>query len=217
MRTPRGEVEGSAEAMLEENTACSRIGIKGPRAAEWLQQLGCDVPALPNTWRAFDDDANSIVARLGSSEFFIEQTTPASVIERIAAGLSSPIDGVYPALREDRAFVLHGIDADEVLAQVCNVDLKGVSRSDRHVVMTMMIGIAVLVIPQSKQRVHTVLPKQQEASEPGANSLETRHVPIADFASDAARQANDGCYRIWCDPSYGDYFRSSLQHVIRGV
>jgi len=37
-----------------------------------------------------------------------------------------------------------------------------------------------------------------------------------DEAGNDARKANGGCYRIWCDPSYGDYFWSSLQDVMRG-
>ncbi|HVF16329.1 MAG TPA: hypothetical protein VNA21_05440 [Steroidobacteraceae bacterium] len=209
-------VEGVARATLEEHSGSSRIGLKGPRAAEWLQQQGCDVPAIRNTWRAIGDDATSIVARLGSSEFFLEQSAPAAFIERIAEALSSPIDGVYPVPREDRAFVLHGIDADDVLSQICNVDFKSVSRSDRHVVMTMMIGIAVLAIPQEEGWRHSSFHRQPRTSGSSANDLEVRDGSISGSASNAARQANDGCYRLWCDPSYGDYFSSSLQDVIRG-
>lgn len=160
-----------------------RIGLKGPRAAEWLQQRGMIVPALPNTWRALDDQ-EGLVARLGASEFFIEQHRSAGS-EDLARELEHAHDGVYPVLREDRAFVLQGSTAEDVLVQMCNVNFARVSRSDRCVVMTMMIGIAVLVIPQ-------------------------------DEAGNDARKANGGCYRIWCDPSYGDYFWSSLQDVMRG-
>jgi sarcosine oxidase, subunit gamma len=213
----RGRVGVAANAMLEELSNASRIGLKGARAAEWLQQQGCDVPAIPNSWRAIGNDASSVVARLGSSEFFLEQSAPAGFIESIGEALSSPIEGVYPVLREDRAFALHGIDADDVLAQVCNVDLKSVSRSDRHVVMTMMIGIAVLVIPQNMKWGHSLFSEQHDESGSTSTDLEIRNVPISDSASDAARQANGGCYRIWCDPSYGDYLWSSLQDVIRGA
>jgi sarcosine oxidase subunit gamma len=160
-----------------------RIGLKGPRAAEWLQQRGMVLPALSNTWRALDDHGG-LVARLGASEFFIEQQRSVGS-EELVRELEVVRDGVYPVLREDRAFVLQGSNVEDVLLQMCNVNFARVSRVDRQLVMTMMIGIAVLVIPQ-------------------------------DEAGNDARKANGGCYRIWCDPSYGDYFWSSLQDVMRG-
>jgi sarcosine oxidase subunit gamma len=49
-------------------------------------------------------------------------------------------------LREDLAVVLGGARADEVLAQVCNVNFAALAA--REVVMTLMIGVSVLVIPQ---------------------------------------------------------------------
>jgi sarcosine oxidase, subunit gamma len=187
--TPSLAQRGAA-AMLEEHSGSSRIGLKGPRAAEWLQQQGCDVPAIPNTWRTIGDDATSIVARLGSSEFFLEQSAPAAFIERIAEALSSPIDGVYPVLREDLAFVLHGIDADDVLSQICNVDFKSVSRSDRHVVMTMMIGIAVLAIPQEEEWRHSSFHTQPKSSESSSNDPEMRDGSISGSASNAASSSH---------------------------
>jgi sarcosine oxidase, subunit gamma len=189
----RARVALRANAMLEERSDAMRFGVKGPNAADWLQRQGCHVPALPNSWRTIDDAAGSIIARLGSSEFFIEQPRPAVFVTAVASALSIPIDGVYPVLREDRAFELSGFDADAVLAQVCNVDFSQVSRSDRSVVMTMMIGVAVLVIPQDE--------KWGQSPFPVERSMGT--VP--------------SCYRIWCDPSYGDYLWSSLQDVMGGV
>ena len=181
----RGRIGVGANACLAENTASARLGLKGPGAADWLQSQGIVIPDTSNTWRELGDDS-SLIARLGSTEFFVEQPAPAGLIDQLARALRSPIDGVYLVLREDRAFVLEGSDANDVLAQVCNIDFKSVSRSKRHLVMTMMIGVAVLVIPQ-------------------------------DSASNGARSANGGCYRIWCDPTYGDYLWSSLQRVISGA
>jgi sarcosine oxidase subunit gamma len=37
----------------------------------------------------------------------------------------------------------------EVLAQVCNVNFAALSLDSRPVIMTLMIGVAVLVVPQS--------------------------------------------------------------------
>ena len=178
----------AARAELTDESHRIRIGLKGPNAAAWLEQLSCDVPALSNSCRAIREQGGSLIARLGSTEFFLEESPPGAFVKQIADALRTPIDGVYPVLREDRAFVLSGVDADAVLAQVCNVDFKSVSRSERHVVMTMMIGIGVLVIPDS---------------ESGRSPSGT--VP------------NSPGYRIWCDPSYGDYLWSSLQGVMHGA
>lgn len=178
--------------VLRDVRGLRRIGLKGPEAAQWLRERGVEVPAVPNSWRSLGDSSVDLIARLGAAEFFIEQAASApGLIEQLASELAAPLHGVYPALREDRAFVLFGNDAEEVLSQVCNIDFRGMSRAPRPVVMTMMIGVAVLVIPQ-EGKLGTV----SEGS--------------------AAHEANVG-YRIWCDPSYGDYLWSSLQDVMRGT
>jgi len=63
-------------AWLAEPVPEKRFGLKGPRAAELLQQLQLAVPEKPNTWAplagAAGADPWNVVARLGSSEFFIE-------------------------------------------------------------------------------------------------------------------------------------------------
>jgi sarcosine oxidase subunit gamma len=182
---------------LDELSTSVRIGLKGPRAAEWLQQQGCVVPALRNSWQPLGDEASSIVARLGSSEFFLEQAQPATLISRLADAMTAPTEGVYPVLREDRAFELAGDDAHDVLAQVCNVDFKNVSRSDRQLVMTLMVGVAVLVIPDDG-----VPHDRKWGQSPFSEEQKMGTVPG---------------YRIWCDPSYGDYLSSSLQDVMRGA
>jgi hypothetical protein len=57
---------------------------------------------------------------------------------------------------------------------MCNVNFSAL-RDEREAVMTLMIGVAVVVVAQGN----------------------------------AARRR----YRIWCDPSHGDYLLSSLQNV----
>jgi sarcosine oxidase, subunit gamma len=134
-----------AEALPEK-----RIGVKGPRAAELLAQLGLAVPALPNTWapmREQDrDDSWNVVGRLGFTEFFLEERGDAPAVEalqQLAGGA-----GAYPVLREDTAIVLGGESAHEALAQVCNVNFGALDLTQRPVVMTLMVGIGVLVLPQ---------------------------------------------------------------------
>ena len=164
-------------AVLSDVTTLPRIGMKGPNAAAWLAQHGVAIPAQSNSWCAIAADESDIIARLGSSEFLIEAANQPALIDQLGVELRAPVAGVYPVLREDRAFVLSGAAADDVLAEVCNVNFSALPLEEREAVMTMMIGVAVTVVPQG---------------------------------SAAQRR-----YRIWCDPSYGDYLWSSLLDVAR--
>jgi len=168
-----------AGASLEDRRQRKRIGIKGPLAAAWLEQRGITIPDRANSWTAITSSENDVVMRLGESEFFFEQSVYAEEFKTLASGLTPPVPGVYPVLREDRAFALSGSLADDVLAQVCNVNFRPLILSERHAIMTMMVGVAVTVVPQG-------------------NVSHRR-------------------YLIWCDPSFGDYLRSSLAAVIDGL
>ena len=140
--------------VLEIREHRDRVGLKGPRAADWLAANGISSPSAPNTWiqpgNAPSADA-LLVARLGASEFFIEDGLPGTAFERISASLEEPPPGVYPVIREDRAFLLVGEGVHEVLAQVCNVNFAALPLGSHPVIMTLMIGVAVLVVPQNEQ------------------------------------------------------------------
>jgi sarcosine oxidase, subunit gamma len=128
-----------------------RVGLKGPRAAEWLVGHGIVLPMLPNTWthsRAADAASPMLVARLGSSEFFIEDAAAGTTLKRIAAAGDEHPPGVYPVLREDWALDLCGTGVHDVLAQVCNVNFAALILDSHPVIMTLMIGVAVLVVPE---------------------------------------------------------------------
>jgi sarcosine oxidase, subunit gamma len=131
---------------LQVRDDCSRVGFKGPRAAEWLTVQGVTLPEAPNTWTR---DGSLLVARLGAGEFFLEGKAGEMTLGRIRSALEAHPAGVYPVLREDAAFSLSGAQVHEVLAQVCNVNFAALTLDSYPVIMTMMIGVAVLVVPQS--------------------------------------------------------------------
>jgi len=137
---------------LAEAVAVKRVGFKGPRAGAALARLELAVPQQPNTWSPLtdSDDTGSanVVCRLGASEFFVEERGDAPGVVALEALLRSRPAGTYPVLREDFAFVLGGGSADEALAQVCNVNFAALPFEARPVVMTLMIGVGVLVLPQ---------------------------------------------------------------------
>lgn len=137
-------------AWLRHSEQQRRFGIKGPRAAELLASLGLAVPDSPNSWsplRASDNENSwNVIGRLGSTEFFIEEGGEASGISTLENLTRERASGAYPVLREDIALVLGGPLAPDVLAQVCNVNFAALP--PRAVVMTLMIGVSVLVLPQ---------------------------------------------------------------------
>jgi sarcosine oxidase, subunit gamma len=132
---------------LEDNAA--RLGLKGPGAAQWLAVQGIALPATPNTWtRApFGDAKPLLAARLGYTEFFLEDETAGSEIKRVSRTLREEPSGVYPVLREDFAFRLGGEGVHDALAQVCNVDFSQLELDSHPVVMTLMMGVAVVAVP----------------------------------------------------------------------
>jgi sarcosine oxidase, subunit gamma len=178
---------------FEQRGGCERFGLKGPRAAEWLEARGITLPAAPNQWTTVvpaaagggatpSANANTaagdelLVARLGSSEFFLEDCAGGARVCGLEAALDSPEPGVYPVLREDAAFSLSGQGSYDVLAQVCNVNFADLDLALQPVIMTLMIGVAVLIVPQMM----------------GAGPR----------------------FRIWCDPTFGPYLEESLGTVV---
>jgi sarcosine oxidase, subunit gamma len=138
---------------LEVREHRDRVGLKGPKAAEWLAANGVPLPAAPNTWAHSEPSLSDplLVARLGASEFFLEDGAGGTALERISRSLDRPQPGVYPVIREDWAFVLGGEGVHEALVQVCNVNFVALPLYSHPVIMTLMIGVAVLVVPQKEQ------------------------------------------------------------------
>ncbi len=144
--------------LLQRRGARDRMGFKGPHAAQWLTAQGIGLPPAPNTWLgsaavvgatgAAGADDVLLTARLGTSEFFIEDCAGGTSLRGIdCCGEAYPA-GVYPVLREDAAFSLSGPGSIDVLAQVCNVNFADLDCDSRPVIMTMMVGVAVLVVAQ---------------------------------------------------------------------
>jgi sarcosine oxidase, subunit gamma len=132
---------------FERRNRCERFGVKGARAAEWLEARGIILPAAPNQWTAVAGD-ELLVARLGTLEFFLEDCAGGGRVRGLESALDPPQPGVYPVLREDAAFSLSGPGSYDVLAQVCNVNFADLELTSQPVIMTLMIGVAVLVVPQ---------------------------------------------------------------------
>jgi sarcosine oxidase subunit gamma len=138
----------SGDTWLRPPDSQRRFGVKGPRAADLLRQLDLAVPDLPNHWSPLreHDESWDVIARLGSTEFFIDESGDARGIAALEKLTGEGIPGAYAVLREDFAVILGGPLAHDVLAQVCNVNFAALP--EHAVVMTLMIGVAVLVMPR---------------------------------------------------------------------
>jgi sarcosine oxidase subunit gamma len=138
--------------LFESQDGRTLIGMKGPQAERWLADRGIVLPAAPNSWAGSTGTDNStglLVARLGTSEFFLEGAAEEPTLQGIRRGLEESPSGVYPVLREDAAFQLSGDGVHDVLVQVCNVNFAGLALDSRPVIITLMLGVAVLVVPHS--------------------------------------------------------------------
>ena len=99
------------------------------------------------------DDSWNVVGRLGFTEFFIEERGEAAGIaaleqltaRRFRRRLSRPA-------RRPAAGARWRPRRTEVLAQVCNVNFTALDIGQRPVVMTLMVGVGVLVLPQQQPR-----------------------------------------------------------------
>jgi sarcosine oxidase subunit gamma len=143
---------------FQRREARHRFGLKGPRAAEWLAERSIAVPMAPNTWAVSGqttvlDDA-LLTARLGTGEFFLEDSVQGTTLRGIEPAPETHPPGVYPVLREDAAFCLFGEGSPDVLAQVCNVNFADLRLDSQPVIMTLMIGVSVLVVPLSAGAEH---------------------------------------------------------------
>lgn len=132
-----------------------RVGLKGPAAADWLEHARIRIPEQANSWASMEPSGGasslSLVARLGSTEFFIETDSDSPRLRELAHALENGQTQVYPVLRQDRAFVLGGKGVESVLVQVCNVNFASLPLESNPVVLTLITGVAVVVVPQRER------------------------------------------------------------------
>ena len=121
-----------------------KFGLKGPAAEQWLAGQGISAPEGVNRWTALP--GGGLLARLGRSEFFVEEGAATDSIAALRAALGTGADAVYPVIRQDAGFALAGRRVNELLVETCNVNFLEFDPQDRIAVMTQMIGVAILAI-----------------------------------------------------------------------
>jgi sarcosine oxidase, subunit gamma len=140
-RTPMDEARLTAVAIAD-FSHLARLGVKGPGAGAWLESHGVALPEVPNSWRDLPGDG--VIARLGRSEYFLEDGPSGDTVPRMQAAPGLGTEGIYPVSRQDAALALLGPRSNELLVQACNVNFEAIGRQEA--VMTQMLGVSVLVI-----------------------------------------------------------------------
>jgi sarcosine oxidase subunit gamma len=138
-------IPGARAAVQIADASCFvRAGVKGPGAAAWLAERGIPLPPGANAWVTAGD---GLVARLGETEFLLEDGyTPGAA----AALASEPLHGaagVYPVLRQDASLVVGGADAVAAVAEICSFNFGRSDLPEGLLAMTRVAGISALVIP----------------------------------------------------------------------
>jgi sarcosine oxidase subunit gamma len=123
----------------------ARCGLKGPDSVAWLTAEGIEVPEI-NCWGPLPD--GGLVARLGKTEFLVEDASAGTRVAGLAAALAAPPAGVYPVLRQDASFALTGSALDALLRQTCNVNFKTLDIKARQLALTSMVGVPVVISPR---------------------------------------------------------------------
>jgi sarcosine oxidase subunit gamma len=141
------EVEQARKKILgvTDVSCLSRYGVKGAQAAKWLAERQVTTPANPNSWSV--SDQNTLVLRLGGSEFVLEDQFAGSTCARLASD-TNRVPNVYKVPRADAAFILSGSEVLNMLSELCSLDLREKSLGAEEVIMTQIAGISAIVLRQ---------------------------------------------------------------------
>ncbi len=140
-----GDEQTAAYLGIADLSFLTRFGVKGAGAAAWLESRDLKVPDRANTWCSLPD--GGIIARLGLTEFLIEDSLHSSFALRLAEACQHVPDRVYPVLRQDAAIVLCGTAISNLLQQTCSVHFQSFSLDQHPVILTLMVGVSVTIIP----------------------------------------------------------------------
>ena len=124
----------------------TRFGVKGPNATQWLVDRGIAIPTNPNAWTLCEQ--KTLVLRLGSSEFLIEDQLGGSACNRLSSDRAR-VTSVYKVPRADAAFIVSGSQTLNLFSEICSLDLREKSLASKDLVMTQIAGISATLIRQT--------------------------------------------------------------------
>jgi sarcosine oxidase, subunit gamma len=134
-----------ATLTITDTSHLARYGVKGAQATAWLALHGVKIPEAPNTWVL---SGQTLVMRLGSSEFLIEDQTGGETCKKLLAD-TLRVPNVYKVPRADAAYLLAGSHVLNLLSELCALDLRENSLLENDVVMTQVAGISATILRQT--------------------------------------------------------------------
>ena len=123
----------------------TRFGIKGAEASSWLASQGLQTPSNINSWIEHD---NTLVLRLGGSEFLIEDQYHGKTCQKLTGFNQATTPSAYKVQRADAAFILSGSEVLNMLSELCMLDLRDSALASHTVVMTQIAGISATLLRQ---------------------------------------------------------------------
>jgi sarcosine oxidase subunit gamma len=118
-------------------SSLAKLGVKGPRAAEWLVDQNVPTPEAIYDSDALED--GGLVIRLGGNEFMLESGVANRTVPALSAKLIGLEDGVYRVQREEATFVLIGSRSLDVLARTSSVNFR--ESAPRRLVLTRVAAV----------------------------------------------------------------------------
>jgi sarcosine oxidase, subunit gamma len=134
-----------AALTITDTSNLARYGVKGAQAAAWLALHGVKIPEAPNTWVL---SGKTLVMRLGSTEFLLEDQTGGETCKKLLAD-TVRVSNVYKVPRADAAYLLAGSAVLNLLSELCALDLRENSLLENDVVMTQVAGISATILRQN--------------------------------------------------------------------
>jgi sarcosine oxidase subunit gamma len=144
------EREQSPRLGLCDASALARTTLKGPAASELLRAQGLTVPE--KVFDVLPTSGEGLVARTGTSEFFIEDGPAGHHVSRIS-DMASTTSSVYEVLRQDASILLCGTDAVDVLRQTCSYEFQ-LPAAESPLVMTRVAGVSCAILPRQLNGIH---------------------------------------------------------------
>ena len=122
-----------------------RYGVKGAQAANWLAMHGVKIPEAANTWVLHEQ---TLVMRLGSTEFLIEDQAGGETCKKLLAD-TLRVANVYKVPRADAAYLLAGSAVPNLLSELCALDLSETALLENDVMMTQVASISATILRQT--------------------------------------------------------------------
>jgi sarcosine oxidase, subunit gamma len=143
---PAAEANQAKVLGLCDVSARSRMGVKGPGAAAWLEQNGISVPSSVYGHNGLGKDG--LVIRAGTSEYFIEDETAGQRVDHLPNPQTTVPQGVYRYDRQDAALLLSGTNAFAVLAETCGYDFR---HPDHDLVFTRVAVVSCMILRKDRE------------------------------------------------------------------